>query len=184
MQTGIKSFTKWFSKAKGTAWFLFTISSNVFFLMPWFSNAFMCLSNVQGSKGTASSGQPCPAPGLPHPAHSPGPQCQQPLPQWPHSSRAGLQPPQPCSAWPWAHILAQPLPAQGWGCPIPPSRLPCSWLGQWDSPGMAHPAWMCSVEPLLGQQPAPELPCSVLHGLVAVIQHSTGKVTWRVPSEI
>lgn len=121
--------------------------------------------------------------------HKSEPWGQQPLPQWPHSSRAGLQLPAalPCPA---TGPDLSPVSASS-GLGLPPSLLAALLLAE--AVGQSLDATSC-LDTLKGVPvgpapspralPTPELPCNIVHGLVVIIQHSTGKVTWHVPSEI
>lgn len=149
----------------------------------------MCLSNFQGPKGTASSGQPCPAPGLPHPAHSPEPHVRAlgpaaPAPVTPQQQGQSPAPHSPALPGP----DLSPVSACPGTAPIPPAALLLAGAA-----GQSLDATPCLdmlkgapvvPAPSLRLLSTPEVPCSILHGLGAILQHSTGKATWHVPSEI
>lgn len=126
--------------------------------MLWFTNAFMCLNNFQGPKGIGSSGQPRPASGFPHPAHSPGSQVRAlgpagPAPVTPQQQ--GWSPAPHSPAMPCHRHRSEPslCLSRAGAAPIPPS---CPAPG-WGS-GTVLDATSCLdmlKEPLLGKHPAP-----------------------------
>jgi len=115
---------------------------------------------------------PYPPPGLPHPAHDPGPHVTpgavSPCPR-DASTWLGFRSPQPCPAqpwalpscahpqdhipaWPWLFSISREVPdAQGWGCPGA-LQLPCSWLGLWNGTDcQALPRWAIPMQNLHSQ---------------------------------
>lgn len=158
----------------------FTISSNMILLMPWVQQCTYVSEQFSGPQGYCQLWPAMSSPWASPPCPQPRTSCQSPgasspCPSDPTAAGPVSSSPQPCLPG----LDQSPVSACPGTAPIPPAALLLAGAA-----GQSLDATPCLdmlkgapvvPAPSLRLLSTPEVPCSILHGLVAILQHSTAK---------